>query len=324
MSGENAAIAAGSKSMDELILFLSSAVVVGVPILYATIGEILSEKSGNLNLGVEGMMLVGAVIGFKIGYATGNPFLAAAGAGAAGAAAAFLYGFFTISLRCNQIITGLTLTIFGTGFANFLGGPYIGERLPASVTGVFHAIPIPLLSRIPFAGPILFNQNILVYIAYLLAAAAAVYLYYTRGGLRLRLVGENPEAADALGIQVSAIKYAHVLLSGLLSGIGGAYICFASIPTWQNNIVAGKGWIAVALVIFSGWNPALALPGTLLFGLLSILGIRLQKYNLPVSQYFFDMLPYLMTIVVLYIGSFRRSKSAEPASLGNSWFRETR
>ena len=310
--------------MNELIVLFASAIVVGTPILYATLGEILTEKSGNLNLGVEGMMLIGAVVGFKVGYGSGNPTLAIAAAGAAGAMASLLFGFVTGSLRCNQTITGLTLTIFGTGLANFVGGDSVGQRLPASVVDAFRELPIPGLESIPFIGPVFFRQNVLVYFAYALTAIVAVYLYKTRAGLRLRIVGENPEAADALGISVSLTKYLHVLVSGVLSGIGGAYICCASIPTWQNNIVAGKGWIAVALVIFSRWNPVRALFGTVLFGLLSILGIRLQKYNLPISQYIFGMLPYLMTIVILYIGSFRRNKSGEPAGLGLSWFRETR
>ena len=311
-------------------MFEATAIVIaglsmGMPILYATIGETITEKCGSMNLGIEGVMLIGAVIGFITGYETGSPILALLAAGTAGCAASLIFGILTITLRANQTVTGLTLSIFGGGFANFVGNSYMGKRMPDTVLLCFSNIKIPLLSEIPFIGKIFFEQNILVYAGYLAVIAACIFINRTNPGLNLKIVGENPAAADSLGISVSRYKYFSVLFSGFLCGIGGAYICLVTIPTWQNSIVGGKGWIAVTLVIFTNWNIRRAFGGSLLFGVLSILGIYLQKYNLPVSQYFFDMLPYLMTVLIMCMGAFgRKYKSGEPEGLGAAYFRESR
>lgn len=311
--------------MNELTAILVAGLSVGTPILYATVGETITEKCGNMNLGVEGVMLIGAVMGFITGYRSGNPILALLAAGIAGSLAALLFGFLTISLRCNQTVTGLTLSIFGGGFANFVGNSYMGSRLPDSVLNVFSTLKVPLLGDIPVIGEIFFQQNILVYASYILIVLAAVFMNRTNAGLNLKIIGENPGTADSLGINVTKYKYLSVLVSGFLCGIGGAYICLVTIPTWQNNIVGGKGWIAVTLVIFTNWNVKNDFLGALLFGVLTILGIYLQKYNLPISQYFFDMLPYLMTILIMCVGAFNKKRRiGEPAGLGAAYFRESR
>ncbi len=311
-------------SLDFVLTLLAAAITVGTPILFGALGETLGQKAGNMNLGAEGLMLMGAVVGFKTAFTLQNPFIALLAAALTGAAFSMVYALLTVTLRCNQTITGLTLTTFGIGFANFIGSNSVGTRLPENFTNYFVQVKLPLLGDIPLIGRVFFHQNILVYFSYLLVAAVAVYLYKTRAGLRLKMVGENPAAADVIGISVNKYKYIHIFISGLLYGIGGAYICFTTIPTWQNDIVAGRGWIAVALVIFAAWNPIKAFFGSALFGLLLILGVRLQQFHLPVSLYFFDMLPYLMTIVILFIGSFRKGGTGEPAALGQSYFRESR
>ncbi len=307
------------------ISFFAAAVVAGTPLLYAILGEIMTEKSGQLNLGVEGMMLMGAVVGFRTAIATGNPYLAIIGAMAAGALGALIYGVLTVTLRANQVVTGLTLTIFGAGFASFLGQGLLGEVIPDTMKLFFADVKLPLLGDIPFIGPVFFNQGVLVYAGYITAVLLGIYLYKTRMGLNLRAVGENTAAADAAGINVRVYKYIHILMGGVLCGIAGAYLSLVYIPSWQENVTAGRGWIAVALVIFCRWNPYRVLIGAYLFGGLDIIGFRLQKYDFHVSQYIIDLLPYVVTILILIFVSVRKSKSGSPpASLGESYFREER
>lgn len=308
-----------------LISFLTAAVVAGTPLVFATLGEIMSEKAGHTNLGVEGMMFMGAIIGFLVGQNTNNPMLAMAGAALAGGAGALLYAFLTISLRANQIVCGLTLTIFGEGFASFLGQKVMGTLVPTDVQNFFSAKPIPVLSSIPYLGDIFFNQDIFVYFGYILIILATFYLFKTQQGLNLRAVGESAASADASGINVSLYKYIHVVLGGALCGLGGAYMSLVMVPVWQENIIAGRGWIAVALVIFASWHPVKALIGGFLFGGLSIVGFRLQSMGIHVSQYLVDMLPYAATIVIVII-STRKNKKEDmaPADLGNAYFREER
>ncbi|WP_461204739.1 ABC transporter permease [Clostridium sp. DL1XJH146] len=310
--------------MNLFVGFLAAAIVAGTPILFATLGEILTEKAGLLNLGVEGMMLMGAVIGFIVGLKTGSPILALLGAAFAGAAGALIYGFLTISLRANQVVTGLTLTIFGTGFSSLMGKSLMGEVVPETLKTFFRTLPIPGLSKIPFLGNVFFSQNIFVYLGYLLAIIIGIYFYNTRKGLNLRSVGENPKCADAASIDVMLYKYVHVLLGGALCGLGGAYLSLVYIPSWQENVTAGRGWIAVALVIFAAWNPYKALFGAYLFGALGIVAFRFTVITEYVSLYFIDMLPYLVTIVILVMASINKSKNAGPASLGEAYFREER
>ncbi|PKL18626.1 MAG: ABC transporter permease [Spirochaetae bacterium HGW-Spirochaetae-5] len=307
------------------ISFFAAAVVAGTPLLYAILGELITEKSGQLNLGVEGMMLMGAVIGFKMAIITGNPYLALLGAMAAGGFGAIIYAVLTVTFRANQVVSGLTLTIFGTGFASFMGQGLMGEIVPPDMKLFFADFKIPFLGDIPILGQIFFNQGILVYSGYLLTIIAGLYIYRTQIGLNLRAVGENTAAADAAGIHVSLYKYVHVIIGGVLCGLAGAYLSLVYIPSWQENVTAGRGWIAVALVIFCKWNPYRVMMGAFLFGGLDIIGFRIQKFDIHISQYIIDLLPYIVTIVILILVSVRKSHSGSaPASLGVSYFREER
>lgn len=305
------------------VAFLSAVIIAGTPLLFATLGEIVTEKAGNLNLGVEGMMLIGAVAGFSMGLYTKNPLLIIIGASVAGALGALIYGFLTITLRANQVVTGLSLTIFGTGLSSFLGKNFVGKKMPSEVINFFKPIKIPLLGDIPYIGEIFFNHDIYIYFGYIVTIILGIYFYHTRLGLNLRAVGENISASDAAGININLYKYIHILIGGALCGLGGAYLSVVDVPQWQENITAGKGWIAIALVIFCTWNPYKAIFGAYLFGGLSIIGYRLQHLN--ISQNLLDMLPYLVTIIVLVISSLKESKeNSPPKDLGLSYFREER
>ncbi len=306
-----------------IISFLTAMMIAGTPLLFATLGELITEKAGHLNLGVEGMMLVGAVAGFGVGLYTESPFLAMSAAMIAGAASALIYAFLTVTLRANQVVSGLSLTIFGTGLSSYIGTAFVGKKLSEGIINFYKPVEFPLLSKIPFVGQIVFNQDVFVYLGYLLAVLAGVYLYKTRLGQNLVAVGENPAAADASGINVNLYKYIHILLGGALCGLGGAYLSIVEVPQWQDNITSGRGWIAIALVIFCKWNPYKALFGAYLFGGLSIIGFRLQQFN--ISQNLLDMLPYLVTIIVLVLSSVKQSKeSAPPQGLSIPYFREER
>lgn len=306
-------------------VFLAAAIVAGTPLLFATVGELITEKSGSLNLGVEGMMLMGACIGFVVGLNTGNPGLALGGAALAGAGGAFIFALITVTLRANQVVTGLTLTIFGEGFSRFVGQNMVGAVIPAELRASFVKMNIPFLSDIPFFGPVFFQQDIFVYLGYLVVIVASLYLYKTRIGLNMRAVGENSPAADASGINVSLYKYAHIVVGGALCGLGGAYLSLVTVPIWQVDVVGGRGWIAVALVIFAAWNPIKALFAAFLFGGLSILGLRLQSMGVNVSQYLVDMIPYIATILIVIVSTMRnRKEGLPPGDLGNAYFREER
>lgn len=309
--------------MDWITSFLAAAVVAGTPLLFGTLGEIIIEKVGNLNLGVEGLMLMGSVIGFMIGYKTGNPAVALAAAMIAGALGALIYAFLTVTLRANQTVSGLTLTIFGTGFSSLLGKSMVGQVTPDSIKLFFKPIAVPGLSQIPVLGPVFFKQDAFVYLGYLCAILLGIYLYKTSKGLNVIAVGENPAAADAASININLYKYIHILIGGALCGLGGAYLSLVYVPSWQDNVTAGRGWIAVALVIFAGWNPYKAIIGAYLFGGLDIIGFRMTKPF--ISQYLISAIPYLVTFIVLVVVSMRKSKkNAPPAALGLPYFREER
>ena len=313
--------------------FLYAAILAGVPLLFGTLGEILTEKSGQLNLGVEGMMYMGAIIGFGTAYVTGNAALAYVGAFAAGALGALIYAFLTVTLKANQNVTGLTLTIFGTGLANFIGENLIlssetkSAILPDALKAQFGAVRIPLLSDLPVIGKLLFQHTWFVYLGVVLAVLVGLYLYRTRRGLNLRAVGENPAAADASGINVTLYKYVHVLIGGGICGLGGAYVSLVTCGgTWTYNCVNGLGWIAVALVIFASWNPYRAIGGSLIFGGLSVLRLYLSGpivQTIPTAV--FSMLPFLVTAIVLVVTSTRMSmENRQPKSCGVNYFREDR
>jgi general nucleoside transport system permease protein len=309
--------------MEWITNFLAAAVVAATPLLFATLGEIITEKVGNMNLGVEGMMLMGAVIGFIAGLNTGSAIIALLAAMAAGAAGAFIYAFLTVTLRANQNVTGLTLTIFGTGFSSFVGKSVVGKVTPDSIKAFFKPIEIPLLSDIPVIGKVLFSQDLFIYIGYICTILLGIYLYKTSKGLNLAAVGENPAGAAAASINIELYKYIHILLGGALCGLGGAYLSLVYVPTWQENVTAGRGWIAVALVVFAAWNPYKAIIGAFLFGGLDI--VRFRITNSFISIYFMDMIPYIVTIAILVFVNINKSaKNSPPKALGLSYFREER
>lgn len=311
--------------MDYMVSFLAAAIVAGTPLLFATLGEIITEKVGFLNLGVEGMMLMGAVIGFQAGFITGSPYWAILAGAVGGMIGASIYAFLTIQLRANQQVTGVALSIFGSGFASFMGKSLSGKVVPAAIKDFFKPFSVPLLGDIPLLGRIFFQQDLFIYLGYISAILLGIYLYKSRPGLTLRAVGEEPGAADAAGINISFYKYIHTLLGGALCGLGGAYLSLVYVPAWQENITAGRGWIAVALVIFAAWNPYKAILGSFLFGGLDIIGFRLQGTRFAVNQYIIDMLPYVVTILVLVFTSLKKSKkNFAPKGLGIPYFREER
>ncbi|MCC6705170.1 MAG: ABC transporter permease, partial [Thermomicrobiales bacterium] len=245
-----------------LVSVLAAAVPAGTALLYAAMGETFAERAGLLNLGVEGMRLMGALAGFGIMTWSGNALVGAAGAILAGAVMAAIHAFLTVSLRANQVVSGLALTLFGTGLSAYLGRDLVGKR----AADRFNSLDVPLLSEIPHLGRILFQQNLLVYASYFFVPLCWWYVYRTRQGLNLRALGERPEAADSLGLNVNSLRYCYVILGGALAGIGGAVFSLGTNPGWIEGMTAGAGWIAVALVIFAGWNPLRIAAGAWLFG----------------------------------------------------------
>lgn len=321
-----------NSALNYFIDFLVAAILAGVPLLYGTLGEILTERSGNLNLGVEGMMYMGAVIGFVAAYVTGNAALAYLGAFAAGSLGALIYAVLTVTLKANQNVTGLTLTIFGAGFANFVGEnlalrtPGGMVILPDATKAMFKELSIPGLSDIPILGKVLFSHTLFVYLGILIAIVMGIYLFRTRKGLNLRAVGENPGAADAAGINVNRYKYVNIVLGGGICGLGGAYVSIITCGgTWTYNCVGGLGWIAVALVIFAGWSPYKALLGSLVFGALSVLRLYIPTNILNIPSAIYNMIPFFATILVLVLTSVRMSREhAQPKGCGTNYFREER
>ena len=326
--------------MGNVMNFFAAAVLAGTPLLFGTLGEILTEKSGNLNLGVEGMMFMGGVGGlagaFYYEQAAANPsgFIAAAVAVICAflcaAFGAFLYSVLTVTLRANQNVTGLALTIFGTGFGNFFGeamaisaGGYVS--VGAMTKNAFNR-GVPVLSDIPAAGRLLFSYNFMVYLAILVAVLLAWFLNRTRTGLNLRAVGESPATADADGVNVILYKYLATVIGGGICGLGGLYVVMNSSNgvggVWVHNCISGRGWIAVALVIFATWNPSRALWGSLGFGALSVMRLYIP---LGIPAQIYDTFPYIATIAVLVAASMRhRRENHPPASLGSAYFREER
>lgn len=318
--------------MDMVIKFLVAAVLAGTPLLYGTVGEILSEKTGHLNLGVEGMMSIGACAGFMAGYQTDSFVIAILASALAGALSALIYALLTVTFMANQNVTGLTLTIFGIGLANFIGVMMIAKspdgtlKLPEHITAAMRSIHIPGLSDIPVVGPLLFSYNPFVYLGILIAILCGIYLGKTKTGLNVQAIGQNPAAADAAGIQVTKWKYINIVAGGAICGIGGAY-CSMIINggVWICDNVGGLGWIAVALVIFASWRPTLAIWGSFVFGALRILKYYIPQSVFPFPIAFYDMLPFLITAVVLVLSSIRnRRNSNMPEALGNNYFREER
>ncbi|HWI54971.1 MAG TPA: ABC transporter permease [Desulfobacteria bacterium] len=311
-----------------LVILLSTAVTAGTPLLYAALGEILTERAGVLNLGVEGMMLVGAVIGYVATFQSHNHWIGLLAAMVAGGLMALIHAVLSITFRANQVVSGLALTIFGTGLSSYIGKSYVGQPVP----DVFKPIAIPVVSEIPYIGKIFFSHDALVYLSFIIVASAWVFIFYTRWGLNLRAVGENPAAADSMGIPVYLTRYIFVTIGGMLAGAGGAYLSLAYAPSWIENMTAGRGWIAVALVIFAVWHPGKALVGSYIFGGVDSLGFRIQalgdkaSFLKGISPFFLQMFPYILTIIVLILitSETKKRRVGTPASLGIPYDREER
>lgn len=316
-----------NENMDYIIKFLYAAVLAGVPLMYGTLGEIITEKAGNLNLGVEGLMYMGAIFGFVTGYYTENPMLAMLAAFGAGMLGSLIYAVLTVSFKANQNVTGLTLTIFGTGIANLLGSNYTtAGAMPESVMAMFKAVNIPGLTDLPYVGRLLFNYSPFVYFGILLCIVLGLYIGRTSRGRSLRAIGENPAAADAMGVNVTLYKYIHIMLGGGICALGGAYVIIVTCNgMWTYNCINGLGWIAVALVIFASWSTYRVIIGSLVFGALSVLRLYVPSSVANVPQAIFMMLPFIATAVVLVISSIRPSaKNQQPKSCGINYYREER
>lgn len=291
------------------VLLVASLMVAATPILLAAIGELVVEKAGVLNLGVEGMMIVGAISGFAISVETGSPLLGFIAATIGGAVLSLLFVVLTQVALANQVASGLALTLFGLGLSALMGQSYVGIKPPQTAD-----IHIPVLSDIPVIGPILFGHDPVLYVGILLVAAVWALLKFTRAGLILRAVGESHDAAHALGYKVARIRIAAILFGGACAGLGGAYISLVRVPQWTEGMTAGVGWIALALVVFASWKPWRVLLGAYLFGGITVLQLNLQAAGVAIPVEYLAMSPYLITILVLVILS--KDKSSAPASLG--------
>ena len=299
--------------MSGLEAFLLTVIPAATPLLLAAVGELVVERAGVLNLGVEGMMATGAVCAFVAALATGNPWIGIVAGALAGMALSLPFGVLTQTLATNHVATGLALTLFGLGLSGLIGEGFVGQpgvRLPR--------LEVPGLSDLPFVGPVLFGHDVLVYASFALTAGVAWFLFRTRAGLVLRAVGTNHDAAHALGHRVVRIRYLAILFGGALAGLAGAHLSLAYTPQWVENMTAGRGWIALALVVFATWRPWRVLAGAYLFGAVWILGLHLQAMGLGLPSQLLTALPYLATIAALVIISRNRTLTLTntPASLG--------
>ena len=294
-------------------------ITASTPLLLAAIGELVVERCGVLNLGVEGMMIVGAVCGFVVAYTTGSAVLGILAAVAAGIAMALLFGFLTQTLATNQVATGLALTLFGLGLSGLIGESYTG--LPGVKLA---AIQIPVLSEMPFLGPVLFAHDVLVYLSFVLVLAVAYVLKRTRIGLVIRAVGDNHHSAHALGCPVIIVRYGCIVFGGMCAGLAGAYLTLVYTPQWVENMAAGRGWIALALVVFATWVPLRVAVGAYLFGAVWIMGLYAQALGVGIPSQLLSSLPYLVTIGALVIISGNRTltKVNTPACIGQPFVPE--
>ncbi len=294
-------------------LLIASLMVAATPILLAAIGELIVEKAGVLNLGVEGMMITGAICGFAIAVETGYPVLGFIAAAAGGALLSLIFGVLTQYFLSNQVATGLALTLFGLGLSALMGQSYVGIKPPQT-----EKLDIPVLTDIPVLGPILFGHDLMVYFALALVAVVYIVLKRTRLGLVLRAVGENHDAAHALGYKVIRVRLLAIMFGGACAGLGGAYLSLIRVPQWTEGMTAGAGWIALAIVVFGAWRPVRVLLGAYLFGGVTVLQLNLQAAGLAIPVEYLSMSPYLITIAVLVVMSAKRGRTslAAPASLG--------
>ncbi|HHY68030.1 MAG TPA: ABC transporter permease [Alicyclobacillus sp.] len=308
--------------MGVMAQLLGAAIGEGTPLLLAALGCLLSERVGIINLGAEGMMLMGAVSTALVSAQGGDVWVALVCGAAAGGVLGVLHALTTVTLLANQIVSGLAITLFGTGLSAYLGKPIAGNPVP----GAIPVLNLPLLDKIPWIGPVFAHLDVVVWFSVILAVALFLYIERTSWGLNLRAVGDSPATADVMGIHVLRHRYAYVVLGGMLVGLSGAYLLFSTSPSWVEGMTAGRGWIAVALVIFARWNPVRAVFGAYLFGGLDALGFRIQLMGTETPSYFLKMLPYVLTVVVLMILGLRsrRRYSGMPLSLGSAYVREER
>ncbi|MEN8234945.1 MAG: ABC transporter permease [Actinomycetota bacterium] len=314
--------------MNESVLMLTivAAIGLGTPIVFATVGEILTERSGILNLGVQGMMMIGAVMGFWATFETGSLWLGVLAALIAGAALSLIHAFNSVTLRVSQIVSGLALTIFGTGVAIFIGRAGSEPLIGTPSREVFEPILPEALADLPLVGPLVFGHDALIYLSWIIVATSSYYLFRTRPGLTLRAVGEDPASAEAAGIHVSRVRYIHVMVGGALAGLGGAYFSLALVPSWQDHPIGPAGWIAIALVILASWRPWRALWVAYLFGAAGRVSFTFQTLEVNVPADLLAMLPYVLAIVaMLILASGKRARLlGAPAALGIPYFREER
>ncbi len=297
-------------------LLVAALLVNSVPILLAATGELVVEKAGVLNLGVEGMMIMGAICGFVTAVATGNPYLGFLGGALGAMALSAVFGVLTQVLQTNQVATGLALTLFGLGLSSLIGQSYVGIKPPETLD-----LPLGPLADVPFLGVAVFSHDWMVYGSVLIVAAVWWVLKFSRTGLILRAVGESHDAAHALGYKVTRIRLLAVLFGGALAGLGGAYVSLVRVPQWTDGITAGAGWIALAIVVFASWKPWRVLAGAYLFGGISVLQLNLQAAGSAIPVEYLSMAPYLITILVLVIMSSGKGRAAlaAPACLGQSF-----
>lgn len=298
----------------ELIIpLMAAAVVAGTPLIFATLGALFTEKSGVLNLGVEGIMLLGCLAAFLTAKLSGSPLLGLVAGGCIGAAAASVHGLVCLVFQGNQVVSGLALTLLGGGLANYFGTGFVGQAAPG-----FSDLPLAGLSTLPYIGPVLFNHDPLVYLSYLLPLLLWLLFTHSRIGLNLQAVGEFPQAAVAAGLNAVGYRWLGILGGGFLMGLGGAYLSLAHTHLWTNNLTAGRGWIAVALVIFACWRPGRAMFGAYLFGGIMALQLRLQAAGTSVPSSLLLMLPYILTVAVLVASSRGQIRLKAPAALGTN------
>ena len=306
--------------MEFIIYWLSATPSYAAPLLLAALGLIINERAGVLNLGAEGMMACGALAGALVSLAFSSPLLGVFAAVIAGATVAAIFGGLTVVLRCDQVVSGLILVALGAGVTGLLGREIVGQTLPG-----FREVDLWFLSDLPVVGPVIFSQNTLTYLSFLFAVLVWWWMYRSVSGLRLRAVGESPSTADANGINVIAARFLAVVVGGAFCGLAGGYLALASSFIWVEGMIAGRGWIAIGLVIFARWNPRQAILGALLFGAVEALIPRVQATGMDVPIYLMMMLPYLTTLGVLVVASkFDEKRSQEPANLGIPYARQDR
>ncbi|MCY3675500.1 MAG: ABC transporter permease [Paracoccaceae bacterium] len=300
------------------LIFFSTMVAASIPVLLAALGELVVEKSGVLNLGVEGMMIIGAVCGFITIYNTGSPLFGVLASIVAGGLLALIFGILTQVLHSNQVATGLALTLFGLGLSALIGQPFAGIKPPT-----FPKPDFGFLSDLPVLGQLLFKYDYLVYLAFILVVGVSYFLNRTRAGLILRSIGENHDAAHALGYNVVRVRLAAIMFGGGCAGLGGGYLAMIRVPQWTEGMTAGVGWIALALVVFASWRPYRVILGAFLFGGVTLLQLNLQAVGIKINPAYLSMAPYIITIVALVVisGSSNRLSTLAPGSLGRLFYK---